>query len=136
MTGFQGSHPHRRMDLEGDMGAIWAKPRPTLSHLAIRIKATLPVSQSYLEAMIQNLPGLFGCHPVVKKAHVLMEPIRLEGNADSLLHLGEEEAVGLWEPSVCTPFLVMGRSESAFDMRSRSCWAFLCSRPGELHGSK
>lgn len=64
--------------MEGDMGAIWVKPRPTLSHLAIRVKATLPVSQSYLEAMIQNLPGLFGCHPVVKKTHVLMEPIKTE----------------------------------------------------------
>ena len=71
-------HPHRRVGLGGDTGAIWAKTRPTLSHLAMRAKATLPASQSCLEVMVQNLAGRFGCHPVVKRTHVLMEPIRLE----------------------------------------------------------
>ena len=79
-TGFQGNHPHRRKaDLEGDMGTVWVKPRSTLSYLAVRVKAMSPVSQSCLEVMILNLPDLFGCHPVVRRTHVLMEPIRVKG---------------------------------------------------------
>lgn len=56
------------------MGAVWVKPRPTLSHLAIRVKAKLLVSRSCLEMMILNFPGLFGCAPVIR-TRVLMDPV-------------------------------------------------------------
>lgn len=123
------NQPHsRKANLKSDMGASWVKPKPTLSHLAVRVKAMFPMSQSCLEVMILSLPGFIECHPVAR-----MNPTGVEGNEDSLQPLGKEEAIGLCESSVCTPFVVVGRSYSAFDMRRRSDWAIcMCSRPGEL----
>lgn len=73
MTGFQASHSQRRKgDLEGDVGAVRVKQRPTLSHLAVRVQAKSPTSQSRLEVMTLNLPGLLGCDPVVRRTCVLM----------------------------------------------------------------
>lgn len=80
-TGFHANHPHRRTGgLEGDMGAVGVTPRPALRHLAIRVKAKLSVSQSCLEVMVLNLPGLFACALVVRRTHVLMRPRGIESN--------------------------------------------------------
>lgn len=73
MTGFQANHPQRRKgDVEGGMGAVGVKLRPTLSHLAVRVQAKSPTSQSCLEVTTLNLPGLLGCDPVVRRPRVLM----------------------------------------------------------------
>lgn len=73
MTGFQANHSQRRKgDLEGGVGAVGVKQKPTFSHLAVRVQAKSPTSQSYLEVMTLNLPGLLGCDPEVRRTRVLM----------------------------------------------------------------
>lgn len=58
----------------GWQGVCPVRLRPILSHLAVRVKTKWLVSQSCLEVMILNLPGLFGCAPVIR-THVLMDPV-------------------------------------------------------------
>lgn len=56
MTGSQANHSQRRKgDLEGEVGAVVVKQRPTLRHPAVRVQAKSPSSQSCLEVMTLNV---------------------------------------------------------------------------------
>lgn len=73
MTGFQTNHSQKKEgDLEGDVGTVRVKQRPTLSHLAVRVQAKSPTSQSCLEVMTLNLPALLRYDPMVRRTHVLI----------------------------------------------------------------
>lgn len=53
------------------------------SHLVVRVKDKLPMSQSCLKVMLLNLPGFFGCVPMIR-SHVLMDPLNMGRNEDFL----------------------------------------------------
>lgn len=92
MTGFQTNQ--EESDWRVTSGLVWVQLRPMFSHLAVRVKAKLLVSQSCLEVMLLNLPGFFGCAPVIR-THVFMDPVSVGGNEDFLSLLAEGGAMDL-----------------------------------------
>lgn len=71
--GFQVKHPHRRADLEGDMGAIHVNLRPSV----IRGCVSGQLVTLYL-------PGLFKYNPVISGETVLINPPRAGRSVNSL----------------------------------------------------